>query len=96
MFRTRSAGCGFSFLPLRSWFASLRSIELSGLSAKNLAEFAIELSGILGGVLDQVDPLFLFAGKIGLTEQVGGLHDRLERVAEVVSEGAQPGLHGSR
>lgn len=72
------------------------SIGFSGLIAKNLAEFAIELGGVLGSTLDQVDPFFLFAGKIRLTEQVRGLHDRLERVAEIVGEGSQAGLHGCR
>ena len=66
------------------------------MAAENLAEFAIEVRGVLGGVLDELDPLVLLASETGLAEEVRGLHDGFERVAEVVSEGAQAGVHGSR
>ena len=57
--------------------------------AEQFAEFAIEMRGILGRILDQFNPLLLFDVEPGLAEEIRGLHDGLERVTEIVRERAQ-------
>jgi len=55
------------------------------LSAEHFAELAIDLSGILSGFRNQLNPLLSMSWHLELAQQVGSLHDRFDRVTQIVN-----------
>ena len=58
------------------------------LVSKDVADFAIYAGSVASGVVDQFDPPLIIVVQSGLAEQVRGLHDGFDRVAEIVGQGA--------
>jgi hypothetical protein len=64
-------------------------VTSSDLGAQNFADFAVDVSGVLGGVFDQVHPILARSLERQLAEEVGGLHNGFDGVAQVMRQGAQ-------
>jgi hypothetical protein len=84
---------GFQFATAE-WGGQLLTMQLDpflrlSLSAKNLADLAIDLGGILSGFRNQRDPLLSMRWHFQLAEQVGSLHDGFDGIAEIVNQFAQ-------
>jgi hypothetical protein len=47
---------------------------------------AIDLSGILGSFPHQLNPLLSMRWQLELAQQIGSLHDRFDRVTQIVDE----------
>ena len=62
--------------PVRLRFLALR--------AQYFADLAIDFCRVAGRLVDQVQPLSVGIVHLDLAEQVGGLHDGLNGIAEVV------------
>ena len=68
---------------------SRRATALHGfliLVSKNLADAAVDAGGILSCGLNHVVPFLPIGIQAALREEVGSLHDRFDRVAEIVSQ----------
>lgn len=59
-------------------------MAFSSLGAQHLTELAIDMSSVLSGLLDEFDPFFSMRRHLDLAEQVGGLHDGFDRIAQIV------------
>src|SRR6266498_848387 len=60
-----------------------------GDGTQQLSHLAIGASRVLGGGVDELCPPLAVAINFGMTEQIGGLQDRLQRIAQVVCQGSQ-------
>jgi hypothetical protein len=56
------------------------------LLAQNLAQLVIDFYRVLRGLIDQFDPAARVLGRSCLRNQVGGLHNGFERIAEIVRQ----------
>ena len=56
-------------------------------------DLTIDAGGIPGGGINRLHPFFVAAVELGGLQKIGGLQDRLERIAEIVGQGAKVG-HG--
>src|SRR5271157_3294296 len=61
----------------------------SSLRAQDFPDFAVDSGRLLGCFVDQVEPLTIVVVKLRLPQKVGGLHDGLDGIAEVVGQGTQ-------
>src|SRR4051812_29540869 len=59
------------------------------LGAQHIADAPVDLGGVAGALVDHVRPFLAGVIKLRGVQQVAGLHDALDRVAEVVSQGTQ-------
>src|SRR5260370_525689 len=66
------------------------------LGAQNLAQLVIDFYRFLRGLIDQFDPAAQVFGRSRLRNQVGGLHDRFERIAEIVRQHSEFPRHFRR
>src|ERR1700692_3526216 len=57
--------------------------------AQNLSQVSINFYGVLRSLVDHLDPSAHVFGGDRLRNQVGGLHDGLKRVAEIVRQSAE-------
>src|ERR1700692_868596 len=57
--------------------------------AQNLTQVSINFYGVLRSLVDHLDPSAQVFGRDRLRNQVGGLHDGLKRVAEIVRQSAE-------
>lgn len=77
----------------RHWYAELHrerpAVEHLAVVAHDFAELVVDVYRVLRGLIDELDPAALALGRAGLRNQVSGLNDGLEGVAEIVREGAE-------
>src|SRR5581483_1830677 len=66
------------------WFANKLA-----LIAQDLADFAIDARRVTSSRVNQLQPLLPVGIQFDLCQQVGGLHHRLDGVAEIVCQGAE-------
>ena len=68
----------------------------SALGAEDLADFAVDPGGFPGRIVNQREPLLALIVEMGMAQQIRGLHNVLNRVAQVMSQAAQIGDGFSR
>ncbi len=59
------------------------------LRAQELAQLVIDFYRFLRSLIDQLDPAACVLGRSSLRNQVSGLHDSFERIAEIVRQCAE-------
>src|SRR5208283_3908200 len=64
-------------------------------AAQQFAELDVDLDGFFGRLIDHFNPAAGVLGRTGLRDQVRGLHDGFEGVAEVVRQKAKVLCEGS-
>jgi len=62
---------------------------MSSLFAKDLANFPVDLSGVLHRLFHQLNPFLPLRRHFELAQQVGRLHDGFDGVAQVVNQFTQ-------
>jgi len=63
--------------------------ELLALRTKDLANLAVDPCRIFYSIVDQLHPLLIGSVKVRLAEEVRGLHDGFDRIAEIVRKSAE-------
>lgn len=63
--------------------------ELGGLSAQVVANFSVDAGRVARGIVDEFKPAFSIFIETALCQQVGGLHDGLDGIAQIVRQGSE-------